>query len=658
MSSEPPSDQIFSPERVFARACARMLVAGVVVFGASHLAVAHIAARQADALERAMETTATLAGARTSVAEIDRMAALPDGAARETVRNRVLRDIEAIEVGRDATGAPLGLGTESGIALSIASRENFAAGDAAALKEVFGGRILPRLEKVAAEARDAAARAVETGKLALLGSIVVNVLGAMLIVVGVAFPAYRRIGDWVRRSVEAEEDTRFRLLHDPLTGLPNRTYLDAYLLRVAAGSKRSGLQTAVLRLDLERFDTLRENLGQRDADEILRISARRIQQALRAVDMAAHLGQDDFVVVAGELEETNDAAAIAQRVMNALSKPYSIRGGARRIECRIGVTLLSDDVPDPARVLSNAAIALSEAQSHGPGSVRYFRESMREEVERRETLFSDLLHGLDAGQLVPFFQPQIDLKTGAFAGFEALVRWHHPERGLLSPAAFLEFADDTGLTERIGEVVLNASLGAIAAWDAAGLHVPKVGVNFALGQLRDPRLIEKIKWEVERCDVDPSRIAIEVLETVLIKSDQDMVVRNLRGLASAGFHIELDDFGTGHASISNLRRFMVNRIKIDRGFINGIEKSEELRTLTASMVAMAGALGIETLAEGVETEEAQAVVRSLGFGQLQGYLVAKPMSLADTFPWLRAWADTHRPLEDGRAQAAGDPNTP
>ncbi len=658
MRSQPPSDHVFSPERVFARACARMLVAGMVVFGASHLAVAHIAMRQGDALERAMNATATLAAARTSVVEIDRMAGMPDGAARETVRNRLLRDIEAIVAGPDAAGAPGGLGTASYLAQSIASRDGFASGEAAALKAVFGGRILPRLEQAAAEARDEAARAVETSQMAVIGSVAVNLIGAILILAAVALPAHRRIGDWVRRSREAEEDTRFQLLHDPLTGLPNRTYLDAYLLRIAAGAKRSGLQTAVLRLDLERFATLRDNLGPRDTDEIVRISARRIQQALRSVDLAAHLGQDDFVVVAGELEEANDAAAIAQRILNALSKPYSIRGGARRIECRIGVTLLSDDIPDPARVLSNAAIALTEAQNCGPGSVRYFRESMREEVERRETLFSDLLEGLDAGQLMPFFQPQIDLKTGAFAGFEALVRWQHPERGLLSPAAFLEFADETGLTERIGEVVLNASLGAIAAWDAAGLHVPKVGVNFALGQLRDPRLIEKIKWEVERCDVDPSRIAIEVLETVLIKSDQDMVVRNLRGLASAGFHIELDDFGTGHASISNLRRFMVNRIKIDRGFINGIESSEELRTLTASMVAMAGALGIETLAEGVETEEAQAVVRSLGFGQLQGFLIAKPMSLADTFTWLRAWQETHGAAGDARAQAAGDPNTP
>jgi EAL domain-containing protein (putative c-di-GMP-specific phosphodiesterase class I) len=167
--------------------------------------------------------------------------------------------------------------------------------------------------------------------------------------------------------------------------------------------------------------------------------------------------------------------------------------------------------------------------------------------------------------------------------------------------------------------------------------VPRVGVNFALAQLGDPRLVEKIKWETERLRVEPGRIAIEVLETVLIKTDADMVVRNLRGLASAGFHVELDDFGTGHASIANLRRFMVNRIKIDRGFVTGIETSEEQRTLTASMIAMAHALGIATLAEGVETEAARATLARLGCDAVQGYLVGRPMPLADTLPWLAAF---------------------
>ena len=274
--------------------------------------------------------------------------------------------------------------------------------------------------------------------------------------------------------------------------------------------------------------------------------------------------------------------------------------------------------------------------------MRYFREDLRHEVERREALFADLVHALDAGEITPFFQPQLDLATGGFCGFEALARWQHPAHGLLQPGDFLDFAEQTDLSERIGELMLTRSLEAVQAWDAAGFDVARVGVNFALAQLGDPRLIEKIKWETERLDVEPERIAIEVLETVLIKSDADMVVRNLKGLASAGFHVELDDFGTGHASIANLRRFMVNRIKIDRSFIAGIEASEEQRTLTASMIAMAHALGIGTLAEGVETEAARAILAELGCGSYQGYLAARPMSLAESLAWLAAFGGETR----------------
>ena len=206
--------------------------------------------------------------------------------------------------------------------------------------------------------------------------------------------------------------------------------------------------------------------------------------------------------------------------------------------------------------------------------------------------------------------------------------------------------------------MLTRSLEALRTWDAAGLTVPRVGVNFALAQLCDPKLIEKIKWETERLGIEPERIAIEVLETVLIKSDADMVVRNLRGLASAGYHVELDDFGTGHASIANLRRFMVNRIKIDRSFIVGIEASAEQRILTSSMIAMAQALGIGTLAEGVETEAARDALATLGCGSYQGFLVARPMALAESLDWLAAFGAPAMGSQSGDQSTGEGPNTP
>lgn len=654
-----------APDRLFAGVTWTILGIGLALAVISHAIFDAAIRDQGRAWQRARVSAEASDAAQAALAKLVALDADKDPAAKDLSRARqdlgwlLQRDGIRAAPGQDADE----IGHVADEARAILTRPGFGATAVTELRGLVAGQLAPRLDLARMRAAGDSARAATRARQILLGSLLAHALVGAGLVTWVVLPARRRVRDWVRRTLEADRENRFRLLHDPLTSLPNATYLHAYLSQLAAGAKRAQTQTAVLRIDLDKFSLLRETLGQRTTDEIIRITARRVQHALRAGDFAAYLGQDDFVVVAGDLEDANAAATIAGRIQSALAKPFSIRGGARRLGSSIGVTLLSDDEADPDRVITNAEIALAEAQSAGPGNIRYFRESLRVEVERRQTLYTELLSGLGRGELVPFFQPQVDLRSGRFAGFEALVRWEHPRHGLLTPAAFLEQAEQADLTERIGEVVLTRTLEAIRAWDDAGLDVPRVGVNFALAQLRDPRLIEKIKWEVERFDLDPSRLAIEVLETVLIKSDADLVVRNLRGLASAGFHIELDDFGTGHASISNLRRFMVNRIKIDRGFIFGIETCEEQQKLTASMIAMARALGISTLAEGVETEDAEAMLRRLGCDLFQGFLLAKPMSRADTFHWLRSFNarpyDMSGPRLPGLGGAvASDPNTP
>ncbi len=650
-----------APDRVFVRAVGLVLAAWLTLALAVALAGDQLARRAARADDLARLGIGMAATVRQIAEGFDRIAGLPEGPERRTARAALGWDVDRLTA-LDARAAALGGGLPGAEA---AAREAAAANRAAtppeqalARRDRFAARLAPQAERLARDAEAAAGLARAQARAGGALGFALQLMALVALAVGVLRPARARLRSWVRASHEIEQETRHRLLHDPLTQMPNATYLQAHLARLAAAAGRGTRQTAVIRLDLDRFRILRDTLGPRIADEILRVTARRIRQSLRAGDFAAYLGQDDFVLVAGELENAHAATGIAQRVQAALTKPFSLQGGARRIGASIGVTLLGDDLPDPERVLANAEIALAAARAAGPGAIRYFRESLRAEAERRETRFAELLAGLERGEFAPFFQPQVDLATGALSGFEALARWRHPTEGLLGPAEFLDFAEQADLTERIGEAVLAQSLAALTAWDAAGLDVPKVGVNFAMAQLRDPRLVEKIKWEVERNDVEPRRISIEVLETVLIKSDEDLVVRNLRGLASAGFSIELDDFGTGHASIQNLRRFMVDRIKIDRSFIAGIEESEEQQTLTASMIAMARALGIATLAEGVETAEAVATLRRLGCDHAQGYHVARPMPQAETYRWLR---DFHARASGGGAAprpAAGDPNMP
>lgn len=666
MSLPPPAPVSSAPDREFSRTVGLVFATFLVLALGAAAAFDAASQRQQRALDTALVTAEEVTALREISAGFARLAApglATDPQAETAALGWAFERLLDLEARREALASPEAAGP--GTALAEAATAGLAAlpagidpAEARAQRDRYAGQFLPAAERAARQAEIAARQGRAAFQRSLAAVLALQAAVMAVLIATVVMPAWRRTRDWVMRSRAAERDTRHQLLHDPLTHLPNATYLQAHLERLAAGADRAKTQTAVLRIDLDRFKVLRNTLGRRAAAEIIRIAARRIRSAQRAGDFVAYLGEDDFVLVASDLEDGAAATAIAHRVQQALSKPFALQGGARRIDCSIGVTLLSDDEPDADRVRANAEIALAEAQGAGAGNVRCFRESLRAETERRETLFVELLGGLERGELVPFFQPQVDLATGAFTGFEALVRWQHPKEGLLTPAAFLDFAEQADLTERIGEVVLEQALAALHAWDAAGFHVPKVGVNFALAQLRDPRLIEKIKWEVERQDIDPGRLAIEVLETVLIKSDTDLVVRNLRGLASAGFEIELDDFGTGHASIQNLRRFMVNRIKIDRSFVFGIETSVEQQTLTASMIAMARALGISTLAEGVETPEARDMLRSLGCDELQGYLIAKPMSLADTVDWLRAQAGSAQITERPETATGGDPNTP
>ncbi len=629
----------------------------LLLIAATPLVIDHAGQRAVRASDAERETAAQPASIRLIALDLDAAARAPAGAGREAALEAARREILRLNDLESRRSALLSDDAAAGSEVAKAALatlglmdEGMDETEARRQSSVFARALAPVAERDAIRTSVAAQDARRVARLTIWAAFALNVAALVGLGALVAAPARRRLDTWVAANREAGREDRFQMMHDPVTKLPNSTYLRAYLAQISASAERETELTAIYRLDLDKFKTLRETLGQRAANEIVRITARRLRQSLRAGDFAAYLGQDDFVVIAKDLPDASAVTQIAARFQHALGMPFSLPSGARRLTCSIGVALASDDEVDPERMLANAEIALGEAQALGPGNIHHFRKSLRAEAEKRETLYTELLGGLTRGELVPFFQPQIDLVTGAVSGFEALVRWRHPTRGLLPPGAFLDFAEQAELTERIGEVVLAQSLAALTAWDAAGLHVPKIGVNFALGQLRDPRLIERIKWEVERNDIEPRRISIEVLETVLITSDTDMVVRNLRGLASAGFMIELDDFGTGHASIQNLRRFMVNRIKIDRSFIFGIETSEESLSLTASMIAMAKALGIRTVAEGVETETALAMLQDLGCDHAQGYLIAKPMSQTETFRWLANYRA--RP-----AAMTGDPNT-
>jgi diguanylate cyclase len=430
-------------------------------------------------------------------------------------------------------------------------------------------------------------------------------------------------------------------------GLPEITTLEEQVGRLLAGVRRRGGNAALLQIELSGFGSLRRALGRKAGDEVLDSAIGRMQQALRRGDVAAHVGDGTFLVAAADLAMPGDATMVARRLHAVLTDPFVLDGVPRRLECRMGVALLSDEgalasppvaqgaLPRPGvdRLMANAELALAHAREAHSG-IGYYGLGLRAEAERREVLKRELRRGLEHGEIVPFFQPQVSLATSALLGFEALARWQHPEHGLLAPPLWLGIAEGAGLVERLGEVILEAVLERLAEWDAAGVAVPRVGVNFALSQLRNPGLIERIKWAVDRRAIQPRRLSIEVLETVLVRGDADLVLRNLHGLAASGFGVELDDFGTGHASIANVRRFQAERIKIDRSFVRGIDASAEQHKLVASIVGMAQALGIRTLAEGVEHASEEAALRAMGCDEIQGFRIARPMDAASATAWL------------------------
>lgn len=424
--------------------------------------------------------------------------------------------------------------------------------------------------------------------------------------------------------------------HDFLTGLANRQHTLHRLGAFIEAERNSGRETAVLHIDIDKFRLVNKRYGMETGDRMLVEIGERLKSCVRENDIVARINGDDFAIILFPVKRADFAIAlsITERIRSAISQPFSIDHITCYLSCSIGICL-SGRAPanDAESVLASAEIALDLARKEGPGATRSFSPKMRREARKLHSLSAELEAALENGQIRPYFQPQICTDTGEIAGFEALARWEHPENGVVLPGLFLRAIENAGKSERLGEVILYHSLSALRSWERAGLRVPSVGVNFSSDELRNPKLVEKIKWEVDRFDIAPARLTIEILETVVSDHDDDVIARNIRSLAAQGFGIDLDDFGTGHAAIANIRRFAVNRIKIDRTFITNIDSDPEQQVMTSAIINMAESLGLETLAEGVETIAEHSRLSQMGCRYIQGFGVAHPMPFEDTIAW-------------------------
>jgi EAL domain-containing protein (putative c-di-GMP-specific phosphodiesterase class I) len=328
---------------------------------------------------------------------------------------------------------------------------------------------------------------------------------------------------------------------------------------------------------------------------------------------------------------------LSGRMQASVEEPISLDGTSVYISCSIGFCLRSRAPgTKPSDWVAAAATALAEAQQNGPSGIRVYSADIYHRTKARCNLRDEVAEALETGQIMPWFQPQISTDTGRVSGFEALARWMHPVRGLIPPHTFLPALEEAGLMERLSQVMLFHSLTAIKAWDAAGVEVPSVGVNFATQELRNPGLADNIRWELERFGLSSDRLSVEILETVMTDQPDDVVTRNIAALSAMGCRIELDDFGTGHASISAVRRFNISRIKIDRSFVMKSDRDPEQQKLIAAILTMAERLDLETLAEGVETVGEHALLSQLGCDHVQGFGIGRPMPFDQTLDWITA----------------------
>ncbi len=428
------------------------------------------------------------------------------------------------------------------------------------------------------------------------------------------------------------------LAPDTLNGLALRPQIIGAMDKVLRDAPMTGMTTACAVIQFDDMDDLVDRYGRAAQTEILTRCAERLCATLRTGDIVARLEGGGFAVALAPVRRLDLEVAIqlCARLQTALGAPLSLNGARVYVSASIGFCL-GDRAPGSsgASLLDAAQVAADEAHRNGPGAIRAYAPDMTRTRADRDALREELETALDEGQIRAHFQPQVSTDTGAISGFEALARWHHPTRGLVSPADFLPAIEDCGLSSRLGEVMVYNALTALGRWDKAGFRIPTVAVNFSKSELRSPGLASKLKWELDRFNLSAERLTVEILETVVAETDNDVVVSNIAAISQMGCGVDLDDFGTGHASITSIRRFQVRRLKIDRSFVTRVDEDREQQKIVSAVLSMAERLGMETLAEGVETPGEHAMLAQLGCGHVQGFGIARPMPMDETLDWIK-----------------------
>ncbi|MFZ2652294.1 MAG: EAL domain-containing protein [Burkholderiaceae bacterium] len=428
--------------------------------------------------------------------------------------------------------------------------------------------------------------------------------------------------------------------HDSLTGLPNLVLFSNVLELAIQSARRFERSFAVLFIDLDRFKIINDTLGHAAGDTLLQEMARRIKESLRASDFVARLGGDEFVVLAQELSEPEQVSIVASKLLSTLMQPVTILGQECRVTASIGISMFPADAKDEQGLMKNADVAMYVAKEAGKNNFHFYSKEMKTQSLERLTLEASLRQALERDEFFLHYQAKLELSSGAIAGVEALLRWRHPERGLISPAQFIPLAEETGLIVPIGKWVLQTACAQNVAWQRAGLAPVCMAVNLSPRQFADENWTHDLAAALQESGMAPELLELEITES-MVMGNVDRAAKQLSAIKAMGVRLAIDDFGTGYSSLAQIKRFPIDTLKIDRSFISAIPHDAEDMAITKAIIAMGKTLGLTVVAEGVETLLQETFLRDHGCDQTQGYYFSRPVSPDRFAALLRCSSNRH-----------------
>ncbi|MEX3008446.1 putative bifunctional diguanylate cyclase/phosphodiesterase [Hoeflea sp. TYP-13] len=506
------------------------------------------------------------------------------------------------------------------------------------MEEIAASKVLPAMDEVTDIYRQQTRNSISLFEhihlaILILSLILLGVIGQLLF-----RPLAKQIGQRTRDLVAARDEMQYAATHDGLTGLANRDYaIDALQEEVRRQRDNSDVSMAILLLDLDDFKNVNDNFGHLSGDKLLRSVADRLKSVLGGDGVACRMGGDEFLVIIKKEAALGTLSTVASKILERLNSPVLLAGVSTQVRTSIGIARFPTDGDDAEDLLAAADLSLYAAKKSGKGTFRFFNEDLQKQLNDAKVFERDIDRAITEGQFKPVFQPQISTETGAITGVEVLTRWHHPERGVLLPAEFLGAAANLGRMPDITRLVLDQAFGAAAEWQSNGIDFGRIGVNFSAHDLMWNGFFRSIAQTAGQHGLSCDRISVEVVESVAIDSDNEQSAQALYELRQLGIQIEVDDFGTGFASLSHLNRDLFDRVKIDRQFVSGIDDCERIRIIVDSIIRLASALNIKVIAEGVESQEEIDTLIQLGCSEFQGNAIAPPMPADVARDWLAAY---------------------